>query len=261
MKRAVGLGLGTVAVMGLAAIHPLDKPAAQTALPKASPLAAYAGFGHNQLADEARYIREEAERERVTAACMRDAGFQYSSAPAVTISGPRLNPNDKVAGPIDQNERYARSLPDDKRRDYYQALYGVPDPNDQSNLWNPQSETGGGCSGAALRSIPGVYAARSALAEEFETMLADVRAHSRVKQAETKWAECARGQGLNFASPAEAYADLDLNPQNAATRAQPIASCIASSGLGDIAADVRAEYEARFVSQHKSTLDRKKSAI
>lgn len=261
MKRPTVILLSLVAVSGIALLYPSAESSAQSGgPPKTSPLSAYPGFGHNDRADETRFIREEAERERAIASCMRDAGFRYNPAPSVAVTGPMLNPAGKSAGPIDQNERYARSLTDDKRREYYMALYGIPDPNDQTNLWDPRSTTGGGCSGNALRAIPGVYAGRSALIEEYETMLTEVRADGRVKQAEAKWAECAKSKGLSFASPTVAYADLDLNPQGSAARRLLIAECAASSSLNETAADVRAEHEARFVTRHKVTLEKMKGA-
>lgn len=259
MKRPNAILSSLVAVSAIALWYPAADSSAQSGgVPKISPLSVYPGFGHNDRADETRFIREEAERERTIASCMRDAGFRYNPAPSVAVTGPFLNPTGKSAGPIDQNERYARSLTDDKRRDYYMALYGVPDPNDPTNLWDPRSTTGGGCSGTALRAVPGVYAGRSALIEEYETMLTEVRADGRVKQAEAKWAECATSKGLSFATPTAAYADLDLNPQGSAARKLLIAECAASSGLNDIAAEVRAEHEARFVTRHKATLEQKK---
>ncbi len=261
MKRTHSILLSFVAVSVIAMSYPAAQLSAQSGGPsKTSPLSVYPGFGHNDRADEARFIREEAERERTIASCMRNAGFRYNPAPSVVVTGPMLNPASKSAGPIDQNERYARSLADDKRSEYYVALYGVPDPNDQTNLWDPRSATGGGCSGNALRAVPGVYAGRSALIEEYETMLTEVRADGRVKQAEAKWAECATSKGLSFATPTAAYADLDLNPQGSAARRQLMAECAASSSLNEIAAEVRAEHEARFVTQHKATLEQKKGA-
>lgn len=85
-------------------------------------------------------------------------------------------------------------------------------------------------------------------------MLTAVSADGRVKQAEAKWAECATSKGLSF------YADLDLAPQGSAARRPLIAECAASSSLNEIAAEVRAEHEARFVTRHKATLEQNKDA-
>ncbi len=136
----------------------------------------------------------------------------------------------------------------------------MPDPNDPTNLWNPSSATRGGCSGNALRAVPGVYGGRSALMEEYEKMIIEVRADERVKQAEAKWSECAKPRDMSFATPAEAYADLDLKPQGSMARKLLIAECAASSGLNEIAAEVRAEHEARFVTRHNPALAQKKGA-
>lgn len=48
--------------------------------------------------------------------------------------------------------------------------------------------------------------------------------------------------------------------QGSAERKLLIVECAASSGLNDIAAEVRAEHEARFVTRHKATLEQKKGA-
>lgn len=154
-----------------------------------SPLAAYPGFGHNPAADESRYRREQAARERRIAACMRDKGLAYvPEAPLERTQAQSPERGRAGARPVDQNERHAASLSPSQRATYYVALYGVPDPNDQSaNLWKPGSPTGGGCWGDALRAIPGVYSARSALAGEFAEMRRSVVDHPAVKTAEQGW--------------------------------------------------------------------------
>jgi hypothetical protein len=53
-----------------------------------------------------------------------------------------------------------RPLAPAERTRYYLALYAVPDPNDEANLWNPRSPTGGGCWGEAIREVPSVYFAQ-----------------------------------------------------------------------------------------------------
>lgn len=240
----------------LAVVLLLASSAASAQAPAASPLSVHPGFGHNRAADEARYIREEGERERLIATCMKTAGFRYNPAPAVSVSGPMLNTSGKGQGPIDQNERYARSLTATEREKYYLALYGVPDPNDPANLWSPSSATGGGCAGEALRAIPGVYAARSALAEEYETMLRLAREDSRVKGAEATWATCVKERGLQFSSPSDAYADLDANPSGASARRAIIEECGQRAALNETAAQVRSEHEAEFVEKHAAILTR-----
>lgn len=197
MKRTNAFFLRLFALPSIALCYPAAESLAQPGgPPKTSPLAAYSGFGHNDRADEARFTREEGERERAIASCMRDAGFRYNPAPSVAVTCPMPNP-----------------------------------------------------------------AGRSALIEEYETMMTEVRADARVKQAEAKWAECATSKALPFVTPTAAHADLDLNPQGSAARRLLIAECAASSSLNETAADVRAEHEARFVTRHKTTLEQKKGAL
>ena len=230
-----------------------------------SPLSAYPGFGHNADADEIQYLLEEAERERLVEGCMRTAGFRYNAAPSVDANEPLIKPKNssKSSSLIDQNERYAQTLSPENRQKYYLALYGVPDPNDPQKLWNPESDSGGGCSGAAIRAVPGVFAARGKLGEQFATMLAEIRKDARVVAVEAEWAGCMRGmkgKGFTVSNPGEVHRLRDLR---AAGDKMPVlpgieaasASCMSTTNLPAVVEYVRIEHEAAFVQRNKATLD------
>jgi hypothetical protein len=232
----------------------------------ASPLAAYPGFGHSPAADEARYRREQASRERRIASCMRDKGLAYvAEAPLERTQAQTPDRRHASARPVDQNERHAASLSPSQRAAYYMALYGVPDPNDDTaKLWKPGSPTGGGCWGDALRAIPGVYSARSALAGEFADMRRSIVEHPAVKTAEQSWQTCMRAQGLDYESPRAFYQRIDplTGPPAAAaeadgtTKARTVAAeCRTKSGLDTAAAQARSAREAEFVAAHGSRLE------
>ncbi len=250
--------IGTIAV----------SPAHAQGVAAASPLAAYPGFGHNALADEAQYQREHSSREQSIARCMETAGLRYT--PAADVQSPQHHESGQsraAAAPVDVNERYARSLSVPERTRYYVALYGVPDPNDEraGALWDPRSSTGGGCWGEALRAIPGVYAARSALAADYVALRRSIRDDPRVIAAEQRWGECMRARSFAYSSPRALLASRDtaavmktLRPEmqqiyESAVAASP--ACVTGSGLDSAIGTVRSEKEAAFVLEHKAVLD------
>jgi hypothetical protein len=251
---------GTIAALALAAGLAGSLPAAGQ-----SPLAAYPGFGHNAEADEARFEQEERTREQRVAECMRAAGFQYTPAPSVDAASLRSAEEARAASE-DPNERRAAAMPEDQRRAFYMALYGVPDPYsiNAAELHDPASPTGGGCKAEAVRAIPGVYAAAAALTEEYVAMRRSMLEDTRVREAEGRWAECMRGRGHNFNSVAQMHRDLAMaartNREQGRGRIRevdPVArQCGQSAGLDNVIAQVRNEKEAAFVAQHRATLDR-----
>lgn len=232
--------------------------------PRQSPLAQFPGFGHDHQADRARYRRQEIAREQAIARCMQEAGFPYTPTPS------RLNPqfaNAKAARAAQQdpNLQYAASLVSAERTRYYLALYGVPDPNDPSNLWDPRSPSGGGCWGEALREIPSVYAAQSQLNEAFLAMVRSVNQDPRVQTAERTWADCMQNRGYQYASPRDMTAAVHRaglrGPPPAAERErhrQALAAgreCRVSTGLDAVVETVRVERETEFVLTHKAILE------
>jgi hypothetical protein len=238
--------------------------------PVQSPLAEYPGFGHDHQADRDRFRRQEIAQQQAIARCMRRSGFEYTPMPAVV--NPRIPRAAREAPSRRQhpNTRYVASLTPAERTRYNLALYGVPDPNDERNLWDPRSPTGGGCFGEAMREIPSVYAAKSELTEPYRAMVGSVAQDTRVRAAEQRWAECMRTRGYQYASPLALYAEVDraavhgpppgrsmaeVQQRNQEARA-PARECNSSAGLDSTIATVRVEKETEFVRDHRNVLDR-----
>jgi hypothetical protein len=253
--------LSTVFIVAAPPAHPQGAAAA-------SPLAAYPGFGHNAAADEAQYRREQTSRDQSIARCMQSAGLRYT--PVADVQRPlhrETGQSRTAAAPVDVNERYARSLSGAERTRYYVALYGVPNPNGESAgaLWDPRSSSGGGCWGDALRAIPGVYAARSALAADYVALRRSIRDDPRVTAAQQSWGECMRARGFAYSSPRALAASRDsaavmkrLGPEmqqkyELAAAASP--ACLTESQLVSVISAVRNEKESAFVLAHKAVLD------
>jgi hypothetical protein len=227
-----------------------------------SPLAAYPGFGHDHEADKAHYRRQEIALQRYIAQCMQEAGFQYTPTPSV-VNPPAPLPPSLRQGP---NERYTASLSPERRTRYNLTLYGVPDPNDEENLWDPRSPTGGGCWGEGIRAIPSVFKAKSELMPQLEAMRRAVERDPRVRAGEERWSACMRSRGFSFARPQSIHAQQDsaaiggaLTPEidrryREALKVAP--QCVTAVGLDSIKTAVRVEREAEFVRAHKEVLDR-----
>jgi hypothetical protein len=236
--------------------------------PARSPLASYPGFGHNHRADDSLSRRQELAREQAIARCMLRSGFEYTPMPAVVV-----NPGAPQArGPLPTrqhpNALYVASLSAADRTRYNLALYGVPDPNDEGNLWDPRSPTGGGCWGEAIRAIPSVYAAKGELMAAHRVR--SVARDARVRAAEQRWSECMRARGYPYASRLELYAEVDraavrgppagrsmpdVQQRNEEARV-PARECSSSAGLDSTIETVRVEKETEFVRDHRSLLDR-----
>src|SRR5688572_27186834 len=150
MLKRIGSWVAIAAIAPLIVIISEKDVGAQS--PQVSPLAQYPGFGHNNAADEARYRREQSARQRHIAECMRAQGFTYTPVVEQTNPSRPARERQPAALPPTANRQFAESLPADRRLAYNRALYGVDDPNDPSGLWDPESQTGGGCWGDALRT-------------------------------------------------------------------------------------------------------------
>jgi hypothetical protein len=229
----------------------------RTAQVPESPLAAYPGFGHDPVAERAaRDQRQELAMQRYIARCMHKAGFDYIAV-ASTVNAP---------SPPDPNKPYVASLSPDRLTRYYLTLYGVPDPYDEENLWDPRSDTGGGCWGEAIRAIRSVYAAKSELMTELEAMRRAIAQDPRVRAGEERWSECMRSRGYTYERPQSIPAREDsaairgaITPElqrdyREAREAAP--ACVAVARLDSIKTAVRVEKEAEFVRIHKDVLDR-----
>lgn len=268
LARSFVLTLALVLVTGAAAF-------AQGApgLPgeSASPLAAYPGFGHDWRADEARFDREAMARELLVSDCMEKAGFDYWPQPPVTVEVKTLPPRALARIEENPNDAYVAGLDPERRTAYHLAFYGVVDPNDPRAvaLHDPASPTGGGCQAAALREIPGVFAAKSALTEELLALEREVRADERVVAAERAWAGCMASAGYDYASTRSLDAALDeavaqglgqglqmaeivRDQQSAVQKAR---TCGAAVGLEATARAVRVEAETAFVAAHRELLE------
>jgi hypothetical protein len=238
--------------------------------PAHSPLAEYPGFGHDPQADRTRFERQEVAQQQTIARCMQRSGFEYTPMPSVVMSPMSGKRKALSTRPPHPNARYVASLSAAERTRYYRALYGIPDPHDEENLWDPRSSTGGGCWGEAMRSIPSVYAAQSELAEPYRAMVRSVAQDVRVQAAEQRWAECMRARGYQYASPVALYAEVDraavrgpppgwsmaeVQQRNQEARA-PARECNSSAGLDTTIEAVRVEKETEFVRDHRNVLER-----
>jgi hypothetical protein len=221
-----------------------------------SPLASYPGFGHDRAAERAQIRRQGLAVQRYIAQCMRKAGFEYMPVPS-TVNAP---------SPPNPNEPYVASLSAERRTQYNLTLYGVPDPNDEENLWDPRSPTGGGCWGEAMRATPSIFAAKSELMTEYDALRRSIERDPRVRAAEERWSACMRSQGFEYARPQSSPAREDsaairggytpeLERVSQTARATS-PECVSAVRLDSIKAAVRVEKESQFVRAHKDILDR-----
>lgn len=243
---------------------------AQKASP-ASPLAKYPGFGHNAEADETQFDLEETAREQKIARCMEREGFTYWPMKSLALDD-FGTPREAMAAMRDNpNERYVLLLSEDGRLQYNRALFGVDDPNDleAANLRSPTDPRATGCAAEALRAIPGVFAARSALSLQFNAMRQEVLADQRVKNAEAQWSACMRKLGYSLESPRALRRQMDqeiaqklgnsenLKKLGAAHRKalESSSTCVQQSRLQEVAAAVRVDHERAFVRKHRKLLE------
>ena len=171
----------------------------------------------------------------------------------------------KHAPSVDPNLRYVGGLTPERRTAYNMALYGVPDPNDQQNLWDPRSATGGGCWGDAMRAVPSVFAARGQLSAQYSEMRRAVVADPRVQAARARWAECMAGRGhTGHGSPEDLLSAADraavggAPPAQVQAHAQALTAareCRTTADLDGVTAAVRVEREAAFVNAHRAVLE------
>jgi hypothetical protein len=249
--------------------------------PADSPLAAYPGFGHHEKADDARFDREEMAREHMISRCMEQNGFRYVPTPSIPLESFDTPTAAIAALRDDPNGRYARGLSDDEGTRYRLALYGVEDPMSENADAQPDpadpDAASGGCFGEAMRAMPGVFAAKAALQDDYDAMRRSVMSDLWVRAAERHWASCMEGLGDGQdASPRalEQRQDAELASRIGPTRDQlPAREELAALGekhraerrlamrcarevdLAGVVAAVRLRYEARFVTEHRQVLD------
>lgn len=279
MKTNRLLFLSLTLAITLTGVLAVATPAAAQPPHADSPLAAYPGFGHHAEADEKQFEREELAREHLIARCMEREGFRYVPAPSIALEE-LASPSEAMAALRDDpNGRYERGLPEEERVRYRVSLYGVENPLSENADHQPDpAGTGGGCLGEAVRTLPGVFAAKAALQDAYDAMRRSVMSDLRVKAAERHWAACMAGFGHPVdASPRalEERQDAELAELVGPTEAElPTREALAALGekhraerqltmrcarkvdLPGAVASVRAEHEARFVAEHRETLDR-----
>lgn len=237
--------------------------------PPQSGLASYPGFGHNPEVDMRSFASDEAKRQQSILQCMRTAGFDYypETGTIVRNAVAPLNERRKLP-PKTRNQVYREGLSPDRLQSYNLALYGVTDPNSETQLWDPSSATGGGCWGDALRGVRGVFDAARALTREYVQMRQSVAKDARVVNAEAKWATCVRDKGFPFEKLSDARAAIynggivpgqppvpesSLDELSSASE-----TCLAEANYGQAEQAARSEAESAFVRVHKDTLDRLK---
>ena len=270
MRRIHLIGLAATVVL----ILPLLTASALAKQPSplsASPLAKYPGFGHNPEADEARFEQEETARETRIVRCMERAGFTYWPLMSITLNNLE-SPNEAIAAMRDnQNDRYVANLNAADKKRYYQALVGVDNPYapEAERLRDPADPSGRGCAAAALRAIPGVFAAKSALNLEFNQLRQAALRDQRVQAVEAQWSACMKKDGYSLPSPRALRQQMDLdlarsqetpvNLKNLATQhraaLEKSTACVIQTGFREVVAAVRVDYETEFVKKHKAFLD------
>ena len=235
--------------------------------PPQSDLAGYPGFGHNAENDMRAFAADEAKRQQSIFQCMRKAGFDYvPETGAIVRAAASPIAERRKAPPKSRNQAYREGLAPDRLEQYNLALYGVPDPNSETQLWDPASATGGGCWGEALRSVRGVFDASRALTREYVQARQSVARDSRVAATEAKWATCIRGKGFAFEKLSDARAAIynggivpgqPAIPEGKITELGAASdACLAEAGYQEAEQQARTDAENKFVREHKSTLDR-----
>ena len=196
---------------------------------------------------------------------MAGQGFPYIvSAPSILIDGSVTRDEFREFVENDPNTIYAQSLSPEARQRYYVALYGIPDPNDKSAV--REGPSGGGCVGAAHRSLPGVYATRIALRDEFEKLLETIRSDPRVAAAELRWADCMSSRGYQGAPPSQFWASLEdsllqpgISAEEGNTKVEQAEAdgriCRGEAQLDAALREARIEHEAAFVQAHRNQLE------
>ncbi len=257
---------GIVGSLTMGASASVDSPS--------SPLAAYPGFGHNWQEDEAQFEAEELKREQYLVQCMNEEGFDYLEAPSVSLDDVSL---EEFVNYVDPNEEYIASLSLADRERYFVALTGVPNPDSESLADQPDLKTfvgDTGCIGEARAAIPGVFAGRSALIDEYEEMKRAVLSDPEATAAFARWAECMDNRGYpGLNSPSDIYRSVDEaalegtaessqalfeGAQQALSESQ---SCDSEFGLSKTLLDVTYRYEETFVKAYSDVLDAHLAAI
>jgi hypothetical protein len=228
----------------------------------------YEGFGRSSeavLRDDTIAYAEAFRREVDVAACMTDAGFEYSPAvafPADRVAdiaaalgvGPRWPRSGSPAG---RNRAYAQDLSPGERERYYQTWLGESAADVAEAESTGQIPPGrgaefatGGCLGAAKTAIPSVWDRQRPLRQQLEQ---DTAASPELRAARSKYRQCAQATGGIVASdPGDARRVALADAAKAAAVQDVLAECEAGWAAGyDHAATATAE---RFADEHGDEL-------
>lgn len=232
-----------------------------------SRLANYSGFGHDTESDSRAYVADYAKRQTMIAACMRDAGYRYVSTTSSVVSQGSERRNDRAAGRArDPNIDYAMSLSNEERTNYYMALYGIPDPNDES-LDDNTVLSANGCAQQAADQHTGVFEGIRGIEDEYWSMRASIRTSQEAQSATSDWSACMQSEGFSIRAPEELSVETagdvpppgqDSHPISRSELAQAQAAdrkCRSETGLEAKLNEIRIRSENAFADKHKARLD------
>lgn len=243
-------------------------------IPVQSDLASFAGFGHNSAEDTRVWKKDEERRQAAIKTCMQQQGYEYTiDLPTYISADDDVSVSDVQAIMAQEttNDQYVNSLGDLERVAYYLALYGVEDPNSESEL--DQNQEQGSCFGDALRDIPGVYAIASSLHDVYAEVDNAVWDDPISKAVESDWSKCMFDAGHSFESHPDMFAhigertseylvqvdqQLVVDPA-VATEVALIESdsenCNSAISYHERLQTVRARHENEFVEQYREVLE------
>jgi hypothetical protein len=228
----------------------------------------YEGFGRSPeaaLRDDTIAYAEAFRREVDIAACMSDAGFEYTPAvafPADRVadiaSGLGIGPGwPAPEAPAGRNRAYAQGLSPGEHERYYQTWLGesAADVAEAERTGvippgrGPDFATGG-CLGAAKTAIPGIWGGQRPLRQQLDQ---EIAASPELRAAQSHYRQCAQATGGIAASkPADARRVALADASKAGAVRDVLAACEAGWAAGyDRAARATAE---RFVNDHGDQL-------
>lgn len=250
-----------------------DVPSEESRPTAASPLAAYAGFGHHEAEDEAQYQRDDLARQRLIATCMKQADFVYYPSATSVVIDPSMSQKEIDEATRDPNDDYVASLSPTARAKYWNALLGVDDPNqEEARLpYDPNrsylESFGPRCAGDAGHAIPGVFTAAQLLKQQYGALIDRAESDPRVVAAKVAWASCMAAYGYPYPTRAalgEAVhrefiqAEETGNLQRAAEFEERTSAADdeCDDEVRAMRDQARAELELDFVETHRDILDR-----
>ncbi len=237
--------------------------------PPKTPLEKYPGFrtGDDMRIDEEQYMEDERARQAYIAECMQKKAFLYHPEEGRLVeAGEMLSQEDIQEIMHDPNEDYLQQLGPGEREAWYMALVGVPDPYREDV--DIDVENDGGCVGESLRKIPGVFAARIQLKEEYDRLEEKIKNDPEVVFARQERDRCLDAKGYLSAFPpgldpkgsSERLSALLSDPEKSRIlleygmeREMALKKCSPVLEQAEYAAAVR--HEKRFIEQHRDVLE------